>query len=315
MKDEELGVDLAGSHILVVDDNPKNLQVIGNILKKHNFHLHFVLSGTKVFNALAQTKVDLILLDIKMPEMDGYQVCRKLQEVDDYADIPVIFVTAVHKDEESIAKGFAAGGVDYITKPFYTDELVARIRTHLRLKKYREYLHNLSRIDPLTRLFNRRAMIERIESEQRRSARNESGFSLLLSDIDHFKQVNDQYGHNCGDAVLKGVAGTLKDRIRGGDQVGRWGGEEFLLLLPDTRLDGAAVLAESLRSAVESLSFECEDRPLKVTMTFGVMACTPGDSIDDCIRKADEALYRGKAAGRNRCVAYEAGETETPPDL
>lgn len=315
MKDEELGVDLAGSHILVVDDNPKNLQVIGNILKKHNFHLHFVLSGTKVFDALAQTEVDLILLDIKMPEMDGYEVCRKLREMDDYADIPVIFVTAVHKDEESIAKGFSAGGVDYITKPFYTDELVARIRTHLRLKKYREYFHNLSLIDPLTRLLNRRAMIERIESEQRRSARSQSGFSLLLADIDYFKQVNDHYGHNCGDAVLKGVSSTLKDRIRGGDQAGRWGGEEFLLLLPDTRSDGAAVLAESLRSAVESLSFQCEESTLNVTMTFGVMECTAGDGIDDCIRKADEALYRGKAGGRNRCVAYEAEEPETPPDL
>ncbi len=304
MKDEEFGVDLSGSHILVVDDNAKNLQVIGNILKQYDFNLQFALSGPKVFDALLQTEADLILLDIKMPEMDGYEVCRRLNEMEEYTDIPVIFVTAAHKDEESIAKGFRAGAVDYITKPFFKDELVARIRTHLRLKKYQEYLRDLSRIDPLTRLFNRRAMIERIESEQRRSARNRSPYALVLADIDRFKSINDQYGHNCGDAVLTGAAAILKERVRKSDSICRWGGEEFLLLLPDTAADGAAVLAEDLRTAVESTPFSCEDQTLGATMTFGVATCQWDAPIDDCIRRADAALYFGKTSGRNRCILY-----------
>lgn len=304
MQDEEFGVDLSDSRILVVDDNARNLQVIGNILKQYEYRLQFALSGEKVFDALLQTKVDLILLDIKMPEIDGYEVCRRLRESEEYADIPVIFVTAAYKDEESIAKGFAAGAVDYIVKPFFKDELAARVRTHLRLKKYQEYLRDLSRIDPLTRLFNRRAMIERIESEQRRSGRNRSPYALVLADIDRFKSLNDQYGHNCGDAVLVGAASILAERARKSDQVCRWGGEEFLLLLPDTDADGAAVMAESLRAAVASATFSCEDRSLRATMTFGVTACGWDVSIDDGIRKADAALYAGKTGGRNRVVVH-----------
>ncbi len=299
-------IDITGSKILIVDDNPQNLQVVGNLLKPQRFHLQFAMSGDKVFDAVQENRPDLILLDIHMPGMDGFEVAGKLSEDPAYRNIPVIFLTAAYKDEESIVRGFQSGGVDYVTKPFFTEELVARIKTHLQLKKYKEYLEELSYTDPLTSLLNRRSMLERIYTEQKRSQRSNTCFTVIIADIDYFKTVNDTYGHDCGDAVLVGVARTLGRRIREQDLAARWGGEEFLLLLPETESEGGSILAENLRKAVAEKHFSCGSNTVNITMTFGISCCDPGTTdINVCIKEADEALFLGKNEGRNRCVVYK----------
>lgn len=297
-------IDISGSKILIVDDNPQNLQVVGTVLKPHGFGLQFVMSGEKVFDAVKEQRPDLILLDIQMPGMDGFEISHALNQDPEYRDIPVIFLTAAYKDEESIVKGFKNGGVDYVTKPFFTEELVARIKTHLRLKKYKEYLQELSFTDPLTGLLNRRSILDRIHNEQKRARRSGSWFTIILTDIDRFKQVNDTYGHDCGDVVLSEIAQILKNTVREQDCFARWGGEEFLLLLLETDSQGGLTLAEKLRTAVEEQEILCQSQRIKVTMTFGIASCHENQPYNDCIRQADKALYRGKEDGRNRCVLY-----------
>lgn len=297
-------IDLSGSKLLIVDDNPQNLQVVGNILKPHDFSLQFAMSGDKVFDAIAEQKLDLILLDIHMPGMDGFEVCRKLQDGPATSEIPVIFLTAAYKDEESIVKGFQSGGVDYITKPFFSEELIARIKTHLRLKKYKEYLQELSYTDPLTTLLNRRSMFERINKEQKRTTRSGNCFAIIIGDIDYFKEVNDTYGHDCGDAVLSELASVFKKTVREQDSVARWGGEEFLFLLPDTDSSGGLILAEKLKNILSEREITCQTENIRITMTFGISECGACGSTEDCIRHADKALYRGKEEGRNRCIVF-----------
>lgn len=298
--------DLAGSSILVVDDNPNNLQVIGNALKGYGFRLHFVLHGAQVEAAVAANNPDLILLDVRMPDVDGFDVCRQLQADPRTARIPVIFVTAAYKDSESIVRGFEVGGVDYITKPFFAPELIARVRTHLQLKKYKDHLERLSSTDTLTGLLNRRGMSERLAAEESRVRRSEGGFAVCIADVDHFKAINDTHGHQLGDDVLESIAATMRSAVREHDVVARWGGEEFLLLLPDTGVDGAHVLAEKLRCAVQAQSFTSDVGSFEVTMTFGVALWSTGSSIAGCIREADDALYEGKRQGRNRVVVADA---------
>ena len=211
----------------------------------------------------------------------------------------------MHKDAKSIGRAFASGGVDFLTRPFLPEELIARVQIQLRVEQHWRQLKELTRIDPLTGLLNRRAMCEQLETERRRAFRTGSPYALLLGDIDHFKPVNDDNGHHCGDTVLSAVAALLKERVRRSEQVCRWGGEEFLLLLPDTDAAGAAVLANALRSAVADSAFTCDnDRTLRVTLSFGIMADSGECTVEECLSKADAALYAAKHAGRNCCMTH-----------
>jgi|GEM_PF-483639 len=298
-------VEVAGSRILVVDDEEQHLARLASMLQEAGFEVALARDSRQLFTQLRQAKPDLILLDIRLRREDGFDVCEQLQSDAKTAEIPVIFITSLHKDAGSIARGFAAGGVDFITRPFYPEELTARVQTHLRLKKYREHLEDLTRIDPLTRLLNRRATLEHLESERRRAHRTGLVYALVLADIDDFKPVNDCHGHRCGDAVLAGVATLFKGRIRRSEQACRWGGEEFLLLLPSTDADGAAVVAEDLRALVEATPFTCNGKSIRVTVSFGIMADSGEQPFAACISKADDALYAAKRAGRNRTVIHE----------
>jgi len=278
-------------------------------------------------SALANVRVynfDLILLDVMMPEMNGFEVCLELKKNSLTRDIPIIFLTA-RTDTESIAKAFGSGGVDYVTKPFNKTELMARIRTHLELKCSREDLEiayrKLEKInealldsqkklelaaktDYLTELSNRRDIIEKIENEKIRTERSGKPFSLILCDIDNFKDFNDQYGHDCGDFVLVTVAETMRSRIRKQDSVARWGGEEFLLLLPETDMNGGGILAEAIRKTISDTVCEYDEHRFGITMTFGVSLFSHPMNIDQCVKMADDALYRGKRLGKNRVVLY-----------
>lgn len=335
---EEQHIDPHNRSILIVDDNPQNIQLVASHLKQEGYRISFSQSGRDVLQKIENAAFDLILLDIMMPEMDGFEICTRVREHPEYREVPIIFLAA-KIDKESIVKGFEVGAVDYIEKPFHGAELLARIRTHLELKAYRERveqiniqlnkeilngikmqeeleaskaaleemnrkLYEKATKDALTKLFNRRKMTDLIEYEYDRAQRNTLPFSIIITDIDHFKKVNDTYGHDCGDVVLEEISRALMSMIRKQDQVGRWGGEEFLLLLPETDTEGALTLAEKMRSKIEKSTYCCGKTELKITMTFGISSFTDEKTDKTVIKEADLALYDGKNNGRNRCVAY-----------
>lgn len=302
--------------ILVVDDVSQNLQVLCTILGKKNYKIAIARSGKKTLEMVEKVLPDLILLDVTMPEMDGFEVCRRLHHSPRTRDIPVIFLTA-RIETESVVKAFEMGAVDYVTKPFNSAELLARVNTHLELKRTREELVRRNKeliktqkdleisalTDPLTKLLNRRAILTNIQYEKNRFERKRKPFTLLLGDIDGFKGFNDKYGHECGDFVLVSTVQIMKSLVRKVDSVARWGGEEFLLLLPDTGLEGGRTIAEKIRQTIADHTLTYNQTPLAVTMTLGVStyAYSCSQDIDDCIRSVDLVMYEGKKKGKN-CV-------------
>ncbi len=280
---------------------------MGHILKHVGLNVSVAPNGTIALKIINEDKPDLILLDIMMPDISGYDVCRKLKENDDTKDIPVIFITAMAQTEDLI-EGFEVGGTDYVVKPFEEKEVLARIGSQLSLRKIAyekeeliRKLDSLSRIDPLTKLSNRRDILENLEYEQAKYERFGKDFSIILGDIDFFKKINDQFGHDAGDCVLKVIADILKSSIRKIDHVARWGGEEFLALLTETNLSGAARVAEKIKITIEKHKYEFDKNPAQVTMSFGV-ACHAGKNgkTDGLIKTADKLLYKAKENGRNQ---------------
>lgn len=308
------------SRILVVDDSLQNIKIIGAALRGE----HQVLVATNGEDALRmaakEPRPQLILLDVVMPEMDGYEVLRRLRAAPETEDIPVIFLTA-RTDVEDEAAGLEAGAVDYITKPFSVAVAKARVRTHLELKRARDLLRNLSSVDGLTGIPNRRSFNELIEREWRRATRSGAPLSVLMMDVDHFKLFNDTYGHLAGDDCLRRVAGALSGAVgRGGDLLCRYGGEEFAAVLPDTNAAAAALVAERMRSAVEALGLPHAGSRTAAIVTTSLGAATliptePG-STAELVACADRALYAAKHGGRNRVVSDgPSAASLAPPTL
>ncbi|GAB6060564.1 response regulator [Desulfonatronum parangueonense] len=300
--------------ILIVDDERTNIHVLNSILQEH-YEISVALNGEQALKrAFAEKKPEIILLDIQMPEMDGYEVCRRLQEHPDTRDIAVIFITAKseEKDEEY---GLATGAVDYITKPFRSVVVLARIRVHLELKRKRDILKNLSNKDGLTGIANRRRFEEFFHFEWQRAIRSGDPIALIMADIDHFKLYNDHYGHAAGDECLREVASAMLNVVsRQTDLVARYGGEEFICVLTGTDLQGAAGVAQKIRQTVEELGIPHAFSPLApvVTLSLGVAGLSPrrdGISPQDLLLDADKALYRAKSNGRNR-IAVSDGVDE-----
>lgn len=304
--------------ILIVDDNIRNLQILANILRDHNYKVAMVKDGMKALKFIKKKTPDLILLDVMMPKMDGFEVCRHLKTSSDTKNIPIIFISALHETEDKI-KAFESGGVDYITKPFHKEEVVARVRTHMELQKSREFLKiayrklqkayeemdRAARTDILTKLSNRRDIIEKLKYEKTKFGRSQKPFALILADIDDFKYFNDEYGHDCGDFILESISAVIQSSVRKQDSAARWGGEEFLLLLPETSLNGGFTVAEKIRQRLTDQVFEYGKLQLSATMTFGISIFSASKTIDKCIKQADEAMYQGKKAGKNRVVCFE----------
>lgn len=299
---------LSGMKVLMVDDTPANLDILGHIMKMGGLDLSVAPNGEKALQIISKQQPDLILMDVMMPGMDGFEVCKQLKSDESTRDIPIIFVTA-RVETSDIVKGFTVGGVDYISKPFREEEVLARIGSQLSLRKLAyekeeliKRLDSLSRIDPLTKLSNRRDIFEKLEYEQSKYERYGNEFSIIMCDIDYFKKINDQFGHDVGDHVLRDVAEILQNSVRKVDYIARWGGEEFLAVLTETSLLGAAQVAEKIRVSVEKHKYELDQDMDPVTMSFGV-ACHVGKdgTIDGLIKTADELLYKAKERGRN-CV-------------
>jgi diguanylate cyclase (GGDEF)-like protein len=292
--------------ILVVDDVTKNLQLVMEILEQIGYETTFATSGKKALERLETVKPDLILLDLMMPDMGGLEVCEILKADPQYQKIPVIFLTASN-EQESLIDAFAKGAVDYVTKPFHSAELLARVRTHLELKQARDALHEayevlerLVVVDPLTGVSNRRAIDVFAQEEYDRAQRYKTDFSVLMIDLDHFKKVNDIYGHYIGDECLKIVAEKLNNSLRIVDQFGRFGGEEFVAILPETSLTDAIKVAERLRIEVSQLVPDIKGFSASLSISIGVSAFQETDQAPtDIFKRADKALYEAKEMGRN----------------
>lgn len=290
--------------ILIVDDVPENIRVLIEALKDDYAIVPAVNGATALKIAEETPHPDLILLDIRMPEMDGFEVIKQLKENDNTRYIPVIFVTAI-SEVTNEAMGFQLGAVDYITKPFHPHIVKARVKTHLELKRRGDILEMLSSIDSLTGVPNRRRFDEFLQSEWRRAIRNQTSISLIMIDIDFFKQYNDKYGHAAGDECLKRVAQTLSDSIhRSHDLLARFGGEEFSVVLPETDFTGALTLAEKMRKDVEEINILHEDSAVAHHLTISLGTATAVPSTDSesgsLMKNADNALYEAKKSGRNQ---------------
>jgi diguanylate cyclase (GGDEF)-like protein len=274
------------------------------------------VNGHQGLKAAVANQPDLVLLDIEMPDMDGYEVCRQLRENPSTGHIPIIFIPAL-TDVADEARGLELGAVDYITKPFNHVIVKARVQTHLRLKMQSDLLERYAFNDALTGLANRRAFDERLALEWSRAQRYQHPLSVVMIDIDHFKLYNDHYGHGAGDVCLSDVARVIKSQItRSSDLVARYGGEEFLLILPETEEAGAVALAESVRAAVDGRGLRHAASRVcgHVTLSLGAASQIPDDQTQTSalLERADQALYRAKTGGRNRVVAASAVKVQPP---
>ncbi len=309
--------------ILIVDDHEDNIELLRARLEARGYEVHGANDGYAALEAVERVCPDLILLDVMMPKMDGIEVVRRLKANSKLPFIPVIMQTALDSTENKV-QGLDAGADDYITKPINFAELEARVNSLLRIKKLQTQLEErdielselnaklrkISLTDGLTGVDNRRSLEERLKEMWGHSIRLHEPIAIVMCDIDKFKSVNDDYGHQAGDSVLKEIAQLLKDEAREIDRVGRYGGEEFLLILSGTVLDAAVTFAERLREKVENHTFSYEGGTLCRTMSCGV-AGAPHPRVKDqeaLVRAADDALYVAKETGRNRVVRFDGAE-------
>lgn len=301
------------SKILIIDDSRLIAQFGKSILSGKGHEVFTADSGEIGLELADREQPDLILLDVILPGMDGYQICHHLKTRVLSKDIPVIILTSKAEPADKI-KGLELGAVDYVTKPFDAGELIARVNTHLRMKELYEALQDKNRQlqemanrDGLTDLYNHRYFHEHLVREIERVKRYGGVVSFVLADIDFFKKINDTYGHQAGDNVLKEIAQILKNGIRDSDLAARYGGEEFALVLLQTQVEVALQTSERLRIQIAEHPFSGFFPPLHITASFGV-ATFPAVGIKeekDLVEAADQALYQAKKEGRNKVVLFK----------
>jgi diguanylate cyclase (GGDEF)-like protein len=290
------------NRVLVVDDSEFIHELVRARLREEGLQVEHQLTGEAGLRHAVEVRPDLILLDIELPDLNGFEVCRQLKERAETRTIPVIFLTG-QSDTEAKVRGLDLGAVDYVIKPFDDVELRARVRAALRTKRLQDLLQQQSFLDGLTGLWNRGYLDHRLEGELNIARRYERRLSLLLGDIDHFKRVNDTFGHLFGDYVIQRIAEAISTHARRSDISCRYGGEEFAVLLPSAGLEEASLVAERLRIAVEASPFQLRGTQLQVTISFGVASTEGLDPLtsESLIARADRALYNAKESGRN-CV-------------
>jgi two-component system cell cycle response regulator len=303
------------ARILIADDDPINLALMRMRLEREGYEVLVVNDGSEAAAVAQQERPDLIILDVMMPVMDGFEACRFLKTHPSTRDIPVIFLSARDETEAKVG-GLSLGANDFISKPFRPEELLARVAVALRLKREREELlksaeeaqrraekaHEMSMSDALTGLLNRYGLIRTLAHEIAEARRYGRPLACLMIDVDKFKQINDAYGHPAGDAALAQVGRILTESVRGSDVVCRYGGEEFLALLPETDLQGALTVGEKIRRATAKRRFGEGERIFHLTLSIGAAQLRDDESGNDMIARADAALYEAKRQGRNRVV-------------
>ncbi|MCU1365794.1 MAG: response regulator receiver modulated diguanylate cyclase [Ilumatobacteraceae bacterium] len=293
--------------ILVAEDSLVIRAVVRDQLEEEGYQVCEAVDGEDALVQAAAERPDAILLDIEMPGLDGHQVLARLKADPTLADTPVVFLTG-RTSTADMVDGLRAGAHDYLKKPFEPAELLARVGGAVRIKRLQdqlrdrnEQLDKLSRIDALTGIYNRRHIDEQLANEASRAQRHNQTLAVLMLDIDHFKHVNDTEGHPAGDEVLREFAARLRTVLRTDDVIGRWGGEEFVILAPQTDLAGALTLAERARKAIADRPVEFGELSISITVSIG---CTIGlDGASALIGRADKALYLAKNGGRNRVIS------------
>jgi len=299
--------------ILVVDDIPTNIQLLRAYLTSVGYAVEAAKDGQEALEKVVSSKPDLILLDVMMPKVNGFEVCRNLKKEQASSFIPVIMVTGLNEVEYKI-RAMEAGADDFVTKPFNRLELLTRVKSLLRIKQLYEELENakerlrqLSITDGLTGLYNHRYFKEHLDQELNRARRHNLHVSLAMADIDYFKKYNDAYGHPAGDVLLSAVGHLFRDNIRKIDLAARYGGEEFSLVLVETNKHAAAIVAEKIKKLIAEHPFDSTNGNggHRITISMGV-ATFPEDAStsDELIKIADDRLYRAKENGRN-CVVLE----------
>ena len=289
------------SKILVVDDIPANIEILKIHLGDVGYDMLEACDGPQALEILNEQgdDIDLVLLDVMMPGMSGLEVLKNIRNQNELMNIPVILVTA-NADDQNVAEGLDLGAFDYIIKPYSLMVLLARVRTALREKERLDLLEKWATTDPLTELLNRRFFFELAERETERSLRHKNAISYIMLDIDFFKKVNDEYGHIVGDQTLVSLSQLIKKQLRKVDFCCRFGGEEFVICLPDTELKQAKEVAERLRVAVNKMPLSCTNQTFNISVSLGIACNKENESPEQTISRADTALYKAKAAGRNQ---------------
>jgi len=289
---------MSNKTILIVDDNVSNIDILVDLLG--DYDLLVATDGESAIEIVNEEDVDIVLLDIVMPELDGFEVCRKLKNKTETQNIPIIFITS-KADEDSIELAYEIGGIDYITKPFKKKEVLARVGTHLKIQSLIEHLEHLSSHDALTGIYNRRKFFE---SGLLKFQQQKENLYAVMIDIDNFKSVNDTYGHSTGDKVIKMLADLISAQLVNDSVLGRLGGEEFAILCNSAERQVVEARIELLRVAVEEMTIIADDlRPVKITISSGVSAMNEScSSLDILLKNADDALFEAKGSGRNRAV-------------
>jgi two-component system, cell cycle response regulator len=294
--------------ILIADDSVVIRAVVRDHLESEGYVVHEADDGASAVAACHRLHPDAVLLDIEMPGLDGRQVLSRLKEDPATSDIPVVFLTGLSTTDDLVT-ALRAGAHDYLKKPFEPAELLARIGSAVHIKQLQdelrrrnEELDRVSRVDALTGLYNRRHLEEHLDRFGREARRTGHPLAVILLDVDRFKRINDTYGHAGGDIVLRHLADHLRQVTRSHQICGRWGGEEFLVLLPDTELDSAMGAAERIRIGMAEEPVVLDGTLVTVTLSGGCAADATGE-VDALVNRADAALYRAKAGGRNRIDA------------
>ncbi len=300
------------SGVLVIDDNEVVRNLAKKLLTNNGFNVLTAEGGREAIELLKIFDPHVILLDVMMPDMDGHEVCKKLKTIDKTKDIPIIMVTSKADSIDKI-KGLEIGAADYITKPFNHGELLARVTTQVKMKNIWDELQEKNIIleevvkkDSLTNLYNHRHFHERLSDEFSRAKRYNLPLCCVLIDIDYFKRVNDQYGHQSGDLVLKSLSQIINENIRDVDVSARYGGEEFGIIIPHTTINETSSMMERVREDIEKFKFKIIDNTISITISIGISGMRQSGAANyrELVKFADEALYNAKANGRNKVEIY-----------
>jgi two-component system cell cycle response regulator len=299
--------------VLIIEDHPDQRDLLAIVLQREGYKVVTAANGLEALEKLALEKVHIALSDIMMPKMDGFELINKIRSNSALRHIYIILITARIQEGDRV-RGLDLGADDYITKPFSFSELLARVRVGSRVVQYQQHLEYQTQIDSLTGLFNRRAFEKKIGEEFERSKRYGHPLSVVILDIDNFKKINDTYGHHGGDAALVKISEVLRERSRRSDFPSRFGGEEFVLVLPETDQDSAIQVARKFHEEIRSCSFGTVDKPFLLTVSMGLTSTTKKDYSDwrEMVADADCALYQAKNTGKDRIEVCLPQENHRP---
>lgn len=304
-------VDVTGANILIIEDNIVDAAKVHDTLRDIASRIEIAASGKDAFEAIQRVDFDMVVIDLHLRGADALRLCSHLRATDRTRHTPIL-ILAEEDDIDRLAKGMDLGINDYIIKPLDRNELMARARTQIRRRRFQDRLREnyersltMALTDPLTGLYNRRYLMTHLDGMVERHQTSGKALTLLMFDIDFFKSINDNFGHPCGDAVLTELAQRVRNNVRGFDTVARFGGEEFVIVMPDTDLEVARMVTERLRRTIAERTFDVpEVGSLSVSISIGIAIFADGDDAFALLKRADDALYEAKRTGRNRVVAH-----------